>query len=53
MGHLARRLRAETAVTLKWLVAELHLGSWTYVANRLRTVKAADENKPQNELNLV
>ena len=33
--RIARRLRAETAVTLKWIAAELHMGTWTHVANRL------------------
>jgi len=52
--HIARRLRAQTAVTLKWLAAELHMGSYNHVANCLRTtVKATNENKPQNELDLV
>ena len=32
---LARRLRAETTMTLKWIAAELHMGSWTYVSNLL------------------
>jgi hypothetical protein len=31
-SEAARRLRVETAVTLKWLAAELHMGSWTQVA---------------------
>jgi hypothetical protein len=30
---LARRLRAETAMSLKWIARELHMGSWTYVSN--------------------
>jgi hypothetical protein len=33
--RIARRLRAETAVTLKWIATELHMGTWTHVANRL------------------
>lgn len=32
---LARRLRTETAVTLKWIAQTLHMGTHTYVANRL------------------
>ena len=32
---LARRLRAETTMTLKWIANELHMGSWTYVSNLL------------------
>jgi putative transposase len=33
--RLARRLRAETTVTLKWIASTLAMGTWTYVANRL------------------
>ena len=33
---LAERLRAETAVSLKWIAARLHMGSWTHVSNLLR-----------------
>ena len=32
---LARRLRAETTMTLKWNAGELQMGSWTYVSNLL------------------
>jgi REP element-mobilizing transposase RayT len=32
---LARRLRAETTMSLKWIAGELHMGSWTYVSNLL------------------
>jgi hypothetical protein len=32
---LARRLRAETPMTLKWIAGELHMGTWTYVSNLL------------------
>jgi REP-associated tyrosine transposase len=32
---IARRLRAETAVSLKWIGANLHMGTWTHVSNRL------------------
>lgn len=32
---LAQRLRAETAVTLKWIAHTLHMGTHTYVASRL------------------
>jgi REP element-mobilizing transposase RayT len=42
--HIARRLRAETAVTLKWLAAELHMGAWTHVAKCLQLAKATDNN---------
>jgi len=33
--RIARRLRRETTVTLKWIAACLVMGTWTYVANRL------------------
>ena len=33
--RMARRLRAETTVSLKWIAACLVMGTWTYVANRL------------------
>lgn len=32
---LARRLRAETTMTLKWIAQRLEMGSWTYVSNLL------------------
>jgi REP element-mobilizing transposase RayT len=32
---LARRLRRETAVSLRWIAENLHMGSWTHVSNRL------------------
>jgi hypothetical protein len=33
--HIARRLRAETAVTVKWIAARLGMGTASYVNNRL------------------
>jgi len=33
---LARRLRKETTMSLKWIARELNMGSWTYVCNLLR-----------------
>jgi putative transposase len=33
---LARRLRAETTMTLSWIADRLRMGSWTYVSNLLR-----------------
>ena len=40
MGHrskvmLARRLRQETTMSLKWIGGRLQMGSWTYVSNLL------------------
>ena len=32
---LARRLRQETTMTLKWIAARLQMGTWTYVSNLL------------------
>jgi putative transposase len=37
--RLARRLRAETTMTLKWIAQRLKMGTWTHVANRLHHVK--------------
>ena len=33
--RIARRLRTEMTVTLKWMAVCLVMGTWTYVANRL------------------
>lgn len=33
---LARQLRGETAVSLKWIADRLEMGSWTHVSNLLR-----------------
>ena len=32
---MARRLRKETTMTLKWIAARLKMGNWTYVSNLL------------------
>jgi hypothetical protein len=32
---LARRLREQTTMSLKWIAHRLHMGSWTYVSNLL------------------
>ena len=34
-GLLARRLREEKTMSLKWIAQRLHMGSWTYVSNLL------------------
>ena len=31
--RIARRLREETTMTLKWIVGEFHMGAWTHVSN--------------------
>ncbi len=33
---LARQLRADTTMTLRWIADRLQMGSWTYVSNLLR-----------------
>lgn len=33
--RIAKRLRAETTMTLKWIGEQLNMGTWTHVANRL------------------
>ena len=33
--RLARRLRQETTMSLKWIAERLQMGSWTYVSNLL------------------
>ena len=37
--RLARRLRKETIMSLKWIARELKMGSWTYVSNLLNAKK--------------
>ena len=49
--RIARRLRAETAVTLKWIAAQLHMGAWTHVTNLLSRAKQTEPTN-QTELNL-
>jgi hypothetical protein len=44
--RMARRLRAETSVTLKWIAQHLHMGTWTNVANRLSHNPAQPDNQP-------
>jgi putative transposase len=36
---LARRLRQETTMTLKWIADRLKMGVWTHVSNRLYHLK--------------
>jgi hypothetical protein len=33
--RLARRIREEMTMSLKWIAQRLHMGSWTYVSNLL------------------
>ena len=46
-------VRVETAVTLKWIAEQLHMGTWTHVANRLQQAKEKSEPNNQHELRLV
>ena len=50
--QVAQRLRAETAVTLKRIAAELHMGTGTHVANRLkkRMARMPQTNNPNSDL---
>ena len=50
---MARRLRAETRVTLKWIADQRHLGTGTHVANRLQHATPNHLTTNQNELNLA
>ena len=50
---MARRLRAETSETLKWIADQLHLGTGTHVANRLQHATPNYLTTNQHELNLV
>ena len=34
---MARRLRRESTMTLKWIARRLQMGSWTYVSNLLQS----------------
>lgn len=43
---MARRVQAETAVAFKWIAAELHMGTWTRMANRLSHNPAQPGNQP-------
>jgi len=33
--RIARRIRKETTMSLRWIASSLAMGTWTYVANRL------------------
>jgi hypothetical protein len=50
--RIARRLRTETSVTLKWIAAHLHMGVATHVANRLYQTQHNRSNE-QSEFNIV
>ena len=42
---LARELRAQTSMSLKWIAQRLEMGSWTYVSNLLRRSQQRSEYK--------
>jgi len=37
--RLARELRAQTAVSLKWIAGRLEMGTWTHVSNLLQRAR--------------
>jgi hypothetical protein len=39
---LARRLRAETTMSLAWIAEHLRMGSWSYISDLLRKTKSAN-----------
>ena len=43
---LARRLRQETTMSLKWIAKRLQMGSWTYVSNRFNAKAGSREGQP-------
>jgi hypothetical protein len=42
---LARLLRQETTMSLKWVAQRLHVGSWTYVSNLLNAKPSTPESQ--------
>jgi hypothetical protein len=48
--RIARRLQFENSVMLKWIAEQLHLGTWTHLADRLSQTPAQPDN--QSDLNL-
>ena len=42
--RMAQRLRTETPVTLNWIGAEVHMGTWIHIANRLQIAKDKNES---------
>jgi len=43
--QVARRLRQETTMSLKWIAGRLHMGSWTYVSNLLNEKRLPQTNQ--------
>ena len=50
--RMARRLRTETTMTLKWIAAQLKTGTGAHTANRLRAANSTTR-KEQDEFELV
>ena len=44
---LARRLRQETTLSLKWIAERLHMGAWTYVSNLLNEPPESQSNEQE------
>jgi len=47
---LARRLRQETIMSLRWIAQRLQMGSWTYVSNLLNE---QPQTQPQTQEELL
>jgi len=43
---MARRLRQETTMSLKWIAQRLQMGSWTYVSNLLHERPVTGRGQP-------
>ena len=43
---MARRLRQETTMSLKWIAKRLEMGSWTHVSNLLNGNPGSREGQP-------
>ncbi len=46
--RLARRIRRETTMSLKWIAEHLAMGSWTHVSNLLGTERKRESSKSEN-----
>jgi DNA-binding CsgD family transcriptional regulator len=44
-SEIARRLRKETTISLKWIAARLEMGSWTHAANRIYEKNTKEQRK--------
>lgn len=48
--RIARRLRQETTISLKWIADRLGMGSWTYLANNLYNLSAGAPTQPKRRI---